>query len=235
MSQLFDGVDDQMVYTVPASGIDVNGAHSMLIVVRILVTADLTWLSFIETETSGAVGSAALGRSAFAGGVYWGQGTSLEEQNAITDSDGWLIAAANKPAGSSIINIHRCIIGGANTHTAGSIAKAAAASIASGTLRIGGNDDFANIRVAAAAIFTRELTNGEIDGINTAKTTQSIYNLTPAWLVDDNDGLVNDYMGRANRSSVTGTASDADNPSGWIYGIASAIWPNLTIAPMRRL
>lgn len=222
MSRLCDGVDDQIAFTVPASGINVNGAHTLLIVVRIIQTSDLTWLSFIETETSAAAAGAAMGRSALAGGVYWSQGATLGEANTITDSDGWMICAASKASGSSIPRLHRSIIGGANTHTDWTGALAAAASIASGTIRIGGNDDFANIRVAAAAIFDKVLTDAEINGINTAKTTKSIYDLTPVWLVDDNDAFVADYMGHSGNGTKTGTASDADNPSGWVYGVGGA-------------
>lgn len=207
-----------MVYaSVPASGLDVNAAHTLLIVCRIMVAADLTWLSFIETETSAAATAATIGRSALAGGVYWSQGVTLGEANTITDSDGWLICAASKPAGTSIPRLHRSIVGGADTHTDWSGALVASASIASGTLRIGGNDDFANIAVAAAAIFDKVLSDAEINGINTAKTSQSILNLSPTWMVDASDGLVLDQVGSADRTSVTGTSAAANDPTGWVY------------------
>jgi hypothetical protein len=232
VSRQFDGVDDQMAYTVPASGLNVSGAHTLLIVVRIMATADNTWLSFLETETSAAATSASLGRSN-GGELYWSQGATIGDEITATDSDGWMIAAATKPAGFTSPTLHRSLIGGANTHTAHASTLIAAASIASGTIRIGGNDDFANIRVAAAAIFDKVLSNAEIDGINTAKTTQAIYDLGPVWLVDDLDAFAADYMNNADRTAITGTADNADDPSGWVFGAsAPAVPPANTVAPV---
>lgn len=234
MSRLFDGVDDQMVYTVPASGINVNGNHTLLVVVRIMQTNDTVWLSFIETETSAAAAAATLGR-ANNGELYWAQGSTSNDAITTNDSDNWIVAAATKTAGAlTTPRFYKGVVGGANTHTDGASTIAASASIASGTIRLGGNDDFANIRLTAAAIFDKVLTDGELDGINTAKTTQSIYDLTPVWLVDDNDAFATDYMGNANRTSITGTADDADDPAGWVYGIsggAAASIPTLVMAP----
>lgn len=219
MSRLFDGVNDEMVYTVPASGIDVNGAHTLLIVVRQIATSDTIWQSYIETQTSAAAAAATLGRNNV-GQVYWAQGATATSAISMTDSDNWVVAAARKTAGSSIPTFSKCVVGGANTHTAGGGSLVASPSIASGTIRIGGNDDFANIRVAAAAIFTRVLSDAEINGINAALTTQSIFDLTPVWLVDDLDGFATDYMNNADRTSIVGTADDADDPAGWVFGIS---------------
>jgi hypothetical protein len=225
VSRLFDGTDDQMVYAVPASGLNVNGAHTLLVVARIMRVADNTWESFIEKETSGGAASAAMIRQqlvATTGTLGWTNGTGLGKgTTAITDSNGWLLLAATHAAGSATPRLHRSIIATAShehaDHSGGAIA--AASSIASGTIRLGGNDDFANMRLAAAAIFDKVLSDGQIEGIVTAKTTQSIYDLTPVWLVDDADAFVSDYMNNADRTSVTGTADDADDPSGWVYGI----------------
>jgi hypothetical protein len=106
VSRQFDGVDDQMAYTVPASGLNVSGAHTLLIVVRIMATADNTWLSFLETETSAAATSASLGRSN-GGELYWSQGATIGDEITATDSEGWMIAAATKPAGFTSTRIRR--------------------------------------------------------------------------------------------------------------------------------
>lgn len=232
MSRLFDGIDDQMVYTVPASGVEVSGAHTLLIVVRELNTSGTAWQSYVETETSAAAAAATIGRNN-GGQIYWAQGVTATSAISMTDADNWVVAATTKTAGSSIPQFYKGVIGGGDTNTAGGGTLAASPSIASGTIRIGGNDDFANIRVAAAAIFNKVLTSGELAGINAAKTTQSIYNLAPVWLVDNNDAFATDYMGNANRSSITGTASDADDPAGWVYGISGGGGGGVIPAPVQ--
>ena len=221
MSRLFDGVNDESIYTVPASGVDVSGAHTLLCVCRILTVSDTAWQSIIETQTSAAAGAATIGRNN-GGLIYWSQGATLNSGTSWTDSDNWVIVATTRAAGTVTTRMHKSVVGGANTHAdaANGGTLAASPSIASGTIRIGGNDDFANIRVAAAALFNKVLSDAELNGINTALTTQSIYDLTPVWLVDDADGLVADYMNNADRTSVVGTADDADDPAGWVYGIA---------------
>src|SRR5687767_12075050 len=107
-----------MVYTVPAAGVNVNGAHTLLLVVREIATNDAIWQSYIETETSAAGAAATLGRRND-GTLYWAQGVTLGNAISMTDSDNWVIAAARKTAGSSVPTLSKCVIGGANTHTAG--------------------------------------------------------------------------------------------------------------------
>ena len=224
MSRAFDGVDDQMVYTIPSSSYDVTGAHTILIVARIMQTNDAVWLSFIEHETSAAGASATLGRRNN-GNLYWANGTTASNAVAATDSDNWCVFASRKPAGVSGVTTSKCVIGGANTHTNDGGAHANAPGVLSGTLRIGGNDDFANIRVAAAAVFPgTQLADADLNGIASAKTTQSIADLSPTWLVDDSDAFATNLVnpGVMDRASITGTADDADDPSGWVYGLGGA-------------
>jgi hypothetical protein len=227
MSRLF-APNDQISYPVPASGVNVNGAHTLLVIARITVTADNTWLSFLETETSAAAAAASLHRqqlSATLGSVGWAANGSLLANGgpALTDSDGWLLVASTKAAGSSVPRLHSSIIASAtHRHNDHGAALAAANSIASGTIRLGGNDDFFTGRMAAAAIFDKALTDGEIEGIAVAKTTQSIYDLTPKFLVDDNDAFLADYMGLVGNGTDAGTADDADDPADWVYGIGGA-------------
>ncbi len=221
MSRLFDGVDDQMAYPIPA-GVALNDALSLLIVCKIQVVSDTTWLSLLEGENSSAAVACALGRHASAGGIYFANTFSSINAGTIADSDGWMIVAVTRTAAAAT-DFHKLPIGGSRTTTAGG-ALADGATAAGGTMRIGGNDDFANILVAAAAYWNgTTLTTGQLDGILSAKTTQSILDLSPTWCVDDSDSFANDLIGTAHRNSLVGTTSDADNPSGWVYYGAGAI------------
>ncbi len=62
------------------------------------------------------------------------------------------------------------------------------------------------------------LTDGQIEGIASAATSQSILDLSPQWMVDAKDSLVEDLTaGTANRTSVVGTTAGGSDPSGWVY------------------
>lgn len=219
MSRLFDGVDDVMNYTLTA-GTALNDALSMLIVCKIVVTDDTTWLSLLEGERStGAIG-AALGRRS-TGNIYFANSSALIDAVAISDADGWMIVAVTRSAAEAT-NFHKIPIGGSRTTTAGG-ALADGLTLSGGTMRIGGNDDFANIKVAAAAFWDgTELTTTQLDGIASAKTTQSIDDLNPTWLVDDSDAFATNLTnpGVMDRASIVGTTDDADDPAGWVYGLA---------------
>lgn len=211
----FDGTDDQMVYGSPPQ---LTGALTMLIVVKIL-NASSAWLSLIENETSGGLHRVSLGRHLTGDDIYVSNNfEGVSAGGDITSANGWMIVAATKATGSATPDLHRVIIGGARTTTAGSVALSNASSYAAGNARIGGNDDFANISVACAATWDGTvLTTGQLDGINTAKTSQSILDLSPSWMVDASDGLVVDQAGTADRTSVVGTTAAADDPTGWVY------------------
>jgi hypothetical protein len=218
MSRLFDGVDDLMTYGSLTS--TPTGALTLLILLKVAVAADNTWLSFIEIQQN-ATGRVAIGRENSATGHIYISGSSVQYYNAadgaITDADGWTIVAVTKAAGTATPRIHKMVIGGSAFHNnaGGTINNPASGN----QLFLGGNDDFANIYVGAAAYWNSELTDGQLNGIHSAKTTQSILDLTPIWCVDDGngDGLATDRAGTKNRTALTGTTDSADDPSGWVY------------------
>lgn len=225
MSRLFNGSTDLMTYGSLPAAVNVNGAFTLLVVCRILNTNDGVWLSAIETETSAAADSATLGRRS-SGNVYVSNatlatGTDTGLDVPWTDSDNWCVIAAGKATGTVAPFNHKIPIGGASNRTTASFGMPNAPSITGGSIKLMGNADPHNGRLAVAAIFDKALTQAEVEGIATAKTTQSIYALTPVWLVDDNDAFASDYMGNANRTAISGTTDDADDPSGWVYGISS--------------
>lgn len=219
MSILFDGVDDLMTYSAPVTPYTFG---TLLIVCKIVNTNDSAWLSFIEGEPSGGgTPNYALGRRN-TGNIYYVTPVTVIDGGAVQDADGWQIIATTKATGSSAVSTHKMPIGGARTTT--TLAAAAnAGSSTNGSIKIGGDDDFANILVAAVAIFEgTALTTGQLDAILAAKTTASIISAGATWCVDAADGLINDLVGSVDRTAVVGTASSADNPSGWTYASSSA-------------
>jgi hypothetical protein len=216
MSRLFDGTDDVMSYALPV-GTALNDALTLLIVCKIAAGSN-TWLSLLEGERATGATGASLGRRNN-NNIYFSNSASLISGGSITSADGWMIVAVTRTAGAAT-TVHKLPIGGSRTSTTlGALADGLSA--ASGTMRIGGNDDFANIYVAAAAFWDgTDLTTAQLDGILSAKTTQSILDLSPTWAVDDgptSNEFANDLVGTTNRTAITGTTTSADDPAGWVY------------------
>lgn len=219
MSRLFDGVDDQMVYPAPAT---LSGALTMLIVVKFATSSG--WISLLEGETSGGADRATIGRNPDqSNNLYFSNGVAGLPTGGVTltNTSNWYVAALQRASGTVAARTHLCQVGAvSNTHTDHVTSMANASSIAGGNLRIGGNADFGNIRVAAAAIWnSNPLVDADFEGIASDATTQSIADLSPVWLVDDSDAFATDLIGSNDRTSITGTADDADDPSGWVYGL----------------
>lgn len=235
MSRLFDGTDDVMTYALPASGAGpVNFAFGTQLVIARLVTAP-TWASFIEIEeAAGAVEKGGFGRHS-GGGIYTVDGANLRHSGeagtggtfTIGTADNWALFATTRPTGTASPSFHKIPLATLtrSTHTVTST-LVNTASIASGRIRLGGDDDFANMRLAVAAILTGVvLTTTQLDAIASAKTTASILALASAdsWVVDDSDAFVNNLVAaNTNQSAIVGTADDADDPAGWVYGVGGA-------------
>lgn len=221
MSRLFDGVDDQMVYPAPAA---MTGTLTMLVVVKFAAASG--WASLIEMENSGAADRATIGRNPTLGNnLYWSNGVSglLSGGETMTSTTDWLVLGVTKSAGTTTPRSHKCIIGGANSHTDQTGTIADAGTSAGGVLRLGANADFANVRLAAAAIWHgTALTDSDFNTIAASATTQSIADLSPTWLVDDSDGFATDLIGANDRTILDGTADDADDPAGWVFGLGEA-------------
>jgi hypothetical protein len=216
VSRLFDGVDDIMNYPgVPFT------FGTMLAVIKIATATDGSWQSFIE-GISGP-NSYAFGRKND-GNIFWANGITNLSSVGIQDGDGWAIVAMTKATGTASPTMHKIPIGGSRTSTTLGGTLANSTMTTGGTTSIGGPSDFANMYVAAAAIWNGTvLTTTDLDGIHTAKTTASILALSPTWCVDDSDAFATDLTaGTADRSSITGTADDADDPAGWVYAGAAA-------------
>ena len=223
MSRLFDGVDDSMVYNQGSvDPIDFSGGFTILMVVKIATAVDNSWQAFIENKSVSAVVRVSLLRRG-TGNLAYVDGAGIDDVIPISDGDGWMIIATTKTSGSSIPTNHKAPIGGSRTSTAlPEGARTAIGSMADGNTIIGGStSDWANMYLALAAQFERVLSTTELDGILAAKTTESVIALGPHWCVDDSNGFASDLVGNIDRTTLVGTTDDADDPSGWVYGLAS--------------
>jgi hypothetical protein len=86
---------------------------------------------------------------------------------------------------------------------------------------------FKDMRLAVAAVWNSALSDGNIDTISTAKTTQSINALSPLALWDFNQAAVGTSVtdltgnGADQTSRVGTTVIVGDDPPGWTFGLAS--------------
>lgn len=228
MSWEQDGVDDLITYPT-AAGSAMNDALSIVWVGRILTTSDTAWLSFMEFEV-GASNRCGLGRNN-SGNLYFVNAAGTSSAVAANDSDNWAVYSVTRST-AAVTTFRKFPIGGSATGgTGGALADSLTA--ASGNLRIGGNDDFANIRSAAFAYWNGvTLSTAQLDGIATTKTTQAILDLSPTACYDDSDSFVSDLVGTMEPAVKVGGVDSADDPAGWVYlgGGAAEVIPDLVMA-----
>lgn len=219
MSRLF-GTGDQYQYADTAGWLTQAGAKTLMAVVKIATTADNTWGSIFECELTAANILALIRDNAATSRIVCFRGTgSTQSSLTITDGDGWCLIGWSIAAGTSTPRIHKIPIGGSPSHEDG------AATLTDSTnnidqINIGIGDDPMSFYLAAAAVFNANLSDANWESINTAKTTQSIIDLSPVWCVDDSDSFATNLGTSADgdRTGTTGSPTDsADDPTGWTY------------------
>jgi len=201
---------------------DLDGATTILAVIRMLA-ANGSWQSIIESESAAGVNQASMGRNATGNGrLYYSDTVSAKEVATIdiVSADSWQIIAITRPAGAAqTIRGHQCILGGATEHDDDSTGNNLG-NYDGGMFIVGGDDDPANMRVAAWAIWnTVALTDGDIEDIRDALTTQSILDLNPTACFDSENGLMLTDLtaGGMDGTSGGGTTESVDGPAGWVY------------------
>jgi hypothetical protein len=238
MSRLFNGTTDLMSYAIPASsgGTGPNITFGTFLVVVRILQADSSWMSFIEKENSAAGIHAALGRHSN-NSIYCTDGAATSENSAqtITSADNWAVYCWTKATGSVLPVLIKCVIGGSVASVNGGTLIGNFSDSSGGNMRLGGNDDFANIRLGVAAAFQGiSLSTANVQSIADTKTTAAINALGATWLVDDSDAFATDLTaGTVDRTAISGTTNDADNPSGWVYGLGGAVAPVAFSVPAR--
>jgi hypothetical protein len=152
----------------------------------------------------------------------------------VTRATVWEVCVVRKATGTSgTMNSRKALGSGswsASTSTATTAGVAGTPSLIEIGSALNGNFGLAkDCRLAVAAIFDRVISQAEYEGIETAATTQSIYDLTPLALWDFNQDstatAVVDLIGTSDQSAISGTtviADGVDDPA-WTFGIASGI------------
>lgn len=229
MSRLFDGVDDNSVHTLGTSNLQYGT------IVAVLKRSGASWASIVGNHNASAV--CRVGMMFNAGDqLCWFDDNALKYTTAITGTSamGWILCAVTKATGTTSPRIHLYRWDTTTwqhaDNTIGTVADRQDQT--GGTIRIGvidGADFFAG-RIAAVAEKgnATPLTDGEIESLVSTFTRANWDSLGLTFLTDELDAFATDYGGTSTQSSLTGTADDADDPTGWASwagGAATTSYP----------
>jgi hypothetical protein len=202
---------------------DLDGATTILAVVRMLA-ANSTWQSIVESESSGGVNQVSMGRNVSVDGrLYYSDTAAVKDFVGVhvVAADSWQVIAVTRPAGAAqTIRGHQVVLGGATQHVNSGSTGNNNGDYNGGAFIVAGDDDPANIRVAAWAVWNgTALSDGDIEGIASALSTDSILALSPTACFDAENGLMlTDLAAGGMDGSLVGAITEsADGPTGWTY------------------
>jgi len=211
----------------PIGSNDLTGASTLLIVQRMLA-ANGSWQSLIETQAVGPNGRPSLGRRNTGNELYYSDSTGLNVAATITilSSQNWSILALARPAGAAqTVRAHYFQVGGgAATHENVGGTWSNEAAYTTGKAIIAGDDDPANIRVAAWALWKgTAISDGTFDTICSALSTQSLIDAGASAVFDaENTLMKDDLVGSMDGALVGAITESSDGPTGWTYFGSSA-------------
>lgn len=232
MSYAFDGVDDVLNFTLAA---DLTGAWTFAHILKL--DAGVTWQSFFSQDSSANASILATGRHGTNGtfATFVNGGANIKEDSAIASTDGWMCLAASRPAGSTqVVRYMKYPIGGSPTFSnSASPHHDNSATQAGGKTVFGEIDgaDFFKGKFAVGSIWTTNLSDANMQSLVDTMTLANWLSLSPAALWDERDQFATDQTGNGkNRTLLTGTTLDADNPTGWASWAGAAIPPGLPVS-----
>lgn len=171
-----------------------------------------------------------MGRAGDSLGYYDNDEIAFPEVGLGITVDTWFVVAMSKGAGVDAPRFHAKPLGsGSWVHDTSATAvtppSATADRITFGRYPDGADDFFG--RIAVAALFTSELSDGVIESIESNPTTAFLASLSPFALWEFNQASVADdvldLIGTADEVSVAGTHVVTDaGPGGWTFGLEAA-------------
>jgi hypothetical protein len=228
VSRLFDGVDDQVQWSI--GGCNLTGALTLACVIKL--DAGVSWQSYLGNDHATTGSDLAMSRwsTGEIGMVRGGGAGGASKAITHSSSDGWMLIAVTKASGTTTPTFHKYPIGGSPTHTAGDSTLATFSTQA--TVVFGQIDgaDFFKGRLFACAEFATALSNADIESLVTTFTRTNWLAKGAVGLWDENDAFATDHTGNgASRTLLTGTTDDADDPAdaaGWAAGPTQAFLPD---------
>lgn len=225
-----DGIDDSLRFTgsfgAPNNG--TNGFSTLLVLRPLTNSLGAECYSSIASAASGLVTLGALYHNTTTAWAWGSDNPSVDSSATPSPSTAnWAVGALTKATGSVAPVIHYCPLGGTPQHLTGSAPVANSSGTAATNWFFGVFPDgtgFRDYRLAVAAYFLRSLSSAEVESVQTARTTTSIYALNPVSLIDFNQASTAtsppDLMGIATLAARTGTTViTTDDPPSWVFGL----------------
>lgn len=226
MSRFFDASDDEII---TSAGTLNNFTFGTIVVLLRRDSGNTGWSAPCMLHTSGGAAVAGLEFKPTADGAYLvvisGAGDVEHNSLAVTNSDGWVLAAVTKATGTATPRGHKGVMSSLTwTHTNFPSTLANNGSTVS-TVRFGQweNTDRFGGEIAAIGVWKSVvLTDNQIEGLAAGLYAWSALSPTALWRFNQAavTTAVDDLTGNgANQSSRVGTTVDGDEPPGFLYGI----------------
>lgn len=210
-----------LAFTAGSAGAAGTGAFTVVVLVNPAVGNNgAGWL--------GLYASATLNRALFEDALkVYGNNDFSSGFGALTQGT-WYVIACTKPAGSAPYRFHVWPYASDGSGTMAHGTSTGAANQGDGStitdIRVGANAVPSNGLIAAAGLWTVELTDSDLDGFKSANLS-SWTTVTPAELISlenwNGSTGANVLIGTAAFSGVTGTVSSGANPSGFNFTLSS--------------
>lgn len=224
MARTFDGAGDEIQVSI--GGCNLTGAFTVVVVARRNSAATAYHnLCTAHTSANAAVYGLEIENNADGNQLQVQVGaTFVASTFTVGTADSWCLLAGGKASGTTTPRMHKYVYNTDTwTHQNASGTAGNPTSTASGTVRFGlwQNTDDLDGDLAAAAIFDRNLSDGEVEQM--AHSLQDWLALGPVgmWVFDQQatGTAVNDWTGNgAQQSSVTGTSVATSSVIGLSYG-----------------
>jgi hypothetical protein len=239
VSYLFDGVDDQIRTSI--GGQNFNTAVTMVTLCKFAAGRDGAWNGLTTCMTSGGAGRGyGIDKTAANKVGFLNDGSAARVTTTTTTSaDNWCLHVATKATGTVTPKYHRYKFDTTTWVTGenfdGTVANPTTPG-GTGLVQLGGDSgggDWFSGRLAVIAYWNSVLTDPQILTLISTFTRANWLSLTPTGLWDATDQFATDQTGNgATRTLLTGTTSDADDPTGWASWAGSvADIPYLAMAP----
>lgn len=216
----FNGTTDR-VSCAGTGAASFNGAHTIVGIVKLnALTADKGIVSFGNGATNlASLADASTNRI----GYYTATELCVPSFSEGIVTGVWYIFAISKAAGTNFARFHVKPLGsGSWDHAAGGSSTIADKASVNTTVDFGrfvDNSGSQDCRIAAAALYTAELTDLAIESIQTTPSMQKLKDLGAVSLWNLNQASVatpvDDIIGAADQSSISGTTVVQDTVPGW--------------------
>jgi hypothetical protein len=225
-----DGVDDQIVLTGALGNVnDATHGVTLMWLVKLPSTTALQAPGIVAHAGTGVTdGLCSVYRSASTA-AFWGtDDPGADVSAAVTTAAGWGIWYVTKAAGSATPRIGwRAIGSGSWSRANGGSAVGSATTPAAGRLHVGSFLDGSgrvNFRYGVCAVWNRDITDAEADGVFSGLSTVAINALAPVEIVEFNQASVATPVAGLNgvltqNSIFQTTVVTGDDPPGWTFGL----------------